>query len=71
MFIVNMVSSCTHKEASFVSFDHLDNISILLNKHNDLEKEVTHLFHEVFLFSTLKKKQKKYTTNQALNILKA
>ena len=50
MFIVNMVSSCTHKEASFVSFDHLDNISILLNKHNDLEKEVTHLFLKCFYF---------------------
>ena len=31
-----------------------------------LEEEITHLFNEVFLFSSLKKN----TTNQALNILK-
>ena len=33
---------CTHEEASFLSLDDLDNISILLN--NDLEGKITDLF---------------------------
>ena len=61
-----MTPGCTHKEASFVSLDDLDNISILLDEDNDLEEELTHLFNVVFLFLNLKKN----TTNQALNILK-
>ena len=39
MYIVNMASGCTHEGASFVSLDDLDNISILLDNDNDLEKE--------------------------------
>ena len=35
MYIVNMASGCTYEEASFVSLDNLDNISILLDQHND------------------------------------
>ena len=46
--------------------DDLGKVSILLNKHNDLEEKFTHLFNEVFLFSILKKN----TTSQVLNILK-
>ena len=67
MYTVNMASDCTHEEASFVSLDDLDSISILLDKDNDLEEEITHLFNEVsnFIF-----KFKKNTTDQALNILK-
>ena len=61
-----MTPGCTHEEASFVSLDDLDNISILLDEDNDLEEELTHLFNVVFLFLNLKKN----TTNQALNILK-
>ena len=68
MYIVNMASDCTHEEASFISSDDLDNISILLDEDNDLEEEITHLFNEeVFLYSSLKNKN---TTNQALNIVK-
>ena len=37
-----MVSDCTHEEASFVSLDDLDNISILLVEDNNLEKEINH-----------------------------
>ena len=47
-----MASGCTHEEASFVSLDDLDNVSILLDDDNDLEEEITHLFNEVFLFSS-------------------
>ena len=62
-----MASDCTHEEASFISSDDLDNISISLDEDNDLEEEITHLFNEeVFLYSSLKNKN---TTNQALNIL--
>ena len=35
----------------------LTGISILLNAYKDLEKELTHLFNEVFLFLRLKKAQ--------------
>ena len=52
-----MASGCTHKEASFVSLDNLDNIFILLDEDNDLEEEITLLINEVFLFSSLKKTQ--------------
>ena len=44
--IVNMASGCIHNEASFVSLDDLDNISILLDKDKDLEEEITRLFNE-------------------------
>ena len=39
-----MASDCTREEASSVSLDDLDHISILLDEHNDLEKEITLLF---------------------------
>ena len=48
--MVNMVSDCTHEEASFVSLDDLDNISILLVEDNNLEKEINHWFNEVSIF---------------------
>ena len=38
MFIMNMGKGCTHEEALFVSLGDLDNISILLDKDNDLEE---------------------------------
>ena len=50
MYIVNMASGCTHEEASFVSLDDLDNISILLDEDNGLEEKITHLFNEVSIF---------------------
>ena len=56
-----MASSCTHKEASFVSLGNLDDISILLDEDNDLEEETTHIYiyiyimKKLFLFSSLKK----------------
>ena len=50
-----MVLGCTDEGASFASLDDLDNISILLDDNNDLEEEITHLFNEVFLLSSLKK----------------
>ena len=33
------------EDASFLSLDVLDNISILLDKDHDLEEEITHLFN--------------------------
>ena len=66
-----MASGCTHEEASFVSLNDLDKISILLGKDNDLEKYITHSFNEVSIFIfKLKKNKKNLTTNQALNTLK-
>ena len=56
-----MASSCTHKEASFVSLGNLDDISILLDEDNDLEEETTHIYiyiyimKKLFLFSSLEK----------------
>ena len=50
MYIVNMDLVCTHEETSFVSLDGLDNISILLDKDNDLEEEITYLYNKVSLF---------------------
>ena len=35
------------EEASFVSLDDLDNISIFSEEENDLEEEITNLFNEV------------------------
>ena len=62
-----MASGSTYEEASFVSSDDLDNFSILLDEHNDLEEESTHLLNEVSIFSF---RFGKNTTNQALNTLK-
>ena len=45
-----MASGCTYEEASFVSLDNLDNISVLLDEDIDLEEEITHLFNEVTIF---------------------
>ena len=61
-----MASGCIHAEASFVSLDDLEIISILSNKDNDLEEEITHLYNEVYLILSLKKS----VTNEALNIRK-
>ena len=67
MYNVNRASGQKHQEASFVSLDDLGNISISLNKDNDLEEKITNLFNEVSIF--IFKFEKKPTTNQALNIL--
>ena len=67
LYIYSIHGFWLHKEeVSFVSSDDLDNIYILLDEDNDLEEEVTHLFNEVFLFSSVKKS----ITNQTLNIFK-
>ena len=66
MYIVTIPSGCTHEEVSFVFLDDFGKISILLEKDNHLEEKITHLFNEIFLFSSLKKN----TTSQVLNILK-
>ena len=63
-----MALGCTHEEASFVSLDDLDNISIFLDKDNDFEEEITHLFNEVrvFIFNFEKRHNQsssKYTQN--------
>ena len=54
-----MSSICAHDEASFVSSDDLDSISILLDEDNNLEEEITNLFNEVsiFIFKFEKKTQ--------------
>ena len=43
-----MASGCKHKELRLYFLDDLEIISILLDKHNDLEVEITHLFNKVF-----------------------
>ena len=47
MCIVNVTAGCAHKESPFVSLDYLDNIFILLDEGNNLEKDITHLYNEV------------------------
>ena len=66
MYILNIALACTHEEASFVSLNDFDNISILLGKNNDLEKYITHLFNEVSIFIFKLKKTKK-THNQSVS----
>ena len=39
-----MASGCTHEETSLGSLNDLDNVSILLDKDNDLEGKNSHLF---------------------------
>ena len=46
---VNMASG-KHEEASLVSLDDLENISVLLNEDNDLEEETSHLVIKYFYF---------------------
>ena len=65
-------SGCIHKEASFVSLDDLDKISVLLEEDNHLEEEITHLFNEISIFiSKFEKKHSqsgsKFTQNMYLN----
>ena len=55
MYIVNMASGCTHKEASFVFLDDLDNISILLDEDNDLEEEILIYLMKYFYLQVWKK----------------
>ena len=43
MYIANMASSCTYEETSLGSLNDLDNVSILLDKDNDLEGKNSHL----------------------------
>ena len=43
MYTVNMASGCVYEDASFVYLDDLGNITILLDKDNDLEEEIAHL----------------------------
>ena len=45
-----MASGCTHEETSFVSLEDLDNISISLDKDNDLEEGITHLFNKLSIY---------------------
>ena len=47
MYIVNMASGCTHEETSLGSLNDLDNVSILLDKDNDLEGKNSHLFKTI------------------------
>ena len=61
-----MASVCIHEEASFVSLDDLDNISILLDRDNDFEAEITYLL--VFLFSSLKKNPNQSGSKFTLNM---
>ena len=58
-----MASVCTVEEASLVSSDDLDNVSNLLDKDNNLEKEIFHFLIKYFHFQLWEKT----TTNQALN----
>ena len=48
MYIVNLTSGCTHEEASFVSLDDLDNISVSLDK--DLEEKLLIYLMKYFYF---------------------
>ena len=45
-----MALGCTRGEASFLSLVDLDNISIFLDKDNDFEEKITHLFNEISIF---------------------
>ena len=71
--MVNMDSACTLEEALFLSLDNFVNISILLDKDNDLEEEITHLFDEVRIFILKFEKNEtqstgsKYTKNMYRN----
>ena len=71
--MVNMESACTLEEALFLSLDNFVNISILLDKDNDLEEEITHLFDEVRIFILKFEKNEtqstgsKYTKNMYRN----
>ena len=73
MCMVNMDSACTLEEALFLSLDNFVNISILLDKDNDLEEEITHLFDEVRIFILKFEKNEtqstgsKYTKNMYRN----
>ena len=49
MYTLNIAPGCTHEEASFVSLDDSDNISILLHD-NDFEEEITSLYNKVSIF---------------------
>ena len=73
MYLFNVVLGCGHEEASFISLDDLDNIPISLDKDNDLEGEMTHLFSEanIFIFKFEKKYNQsgsKYTQNMYHNM---
>ena len=73
MRMVNLDSACTLEEALFLSLDNFVNISILLDKDNDLEEEITHLFDEVRIFILKFEKNEtqstgsKYTKNMYRN----
>ena len=66
-------SACTLEEALFVSLDNFAKISILLDKDNDLEEQITHLFDEVNIFILKFEKNEtqstgsKYTKNMYRN----
>ena len=68
-----MASGCIHKEVLFLFLFDLDHISFLLDKYNDLEKIMTHLFGEVNIFSLKFEKKRnlsgsKYTQNMYRNL---
>ena len=66
-------SACTLEEALSVSLDNFAKISILLDKDNDLEEQITHLFDEVNIFILKFEKNEtqstgsKYTKNMYRN----
>ena len=66
MYIVNMYSGCTYKEASFVSLNYLDNISILLDEDNDFEEEITRLLNYFYFPVWKKPNQSGFKYNQNL-----
>ena len=53
MCIVNTAWGCSHEEASYEFLDDLDYISVLPDKHDDLENEIIHLLNEVSIFIQL------------------
>ena len=74
MYIINMASGCTHEEASLVSLDDLDNISILLEEDNDFKKLLIYLmkyfYLQVFFCKYFYQDWKKPQIIRLLNVLK-
>ena len=54
-----MVLDCRHEDASFVTLNDLENISILLDEDDDLEDEITHLLMKYFFVQVCKKTKQK------------
>ena len=56
IYCTNWLRVAHTRKLLLLSLDDLDHIYILLDEGNDLKKEITYLFNEVFLISSLKKK---------------